>query len=70
MGMLFASLGSSILQFLFLTLQGIMSIAIHVFMICVQINHLYDFHFNLALWQMVKITYNCIFYFKVVLNCK
>jgi hypothetical protein len=47
-----------------------MSIAIHLFMICVQINHFYDCHFNLVLWHMVKITYNCKFYFKVVLNCK
>lgn len=68
MGMLFASLGSSNLQFLSLILEGIMSIVIHVFTICVQINHFYDCHFNLGLWHMVKVTYNCIF--KMVLNCK
>jgi hypothetical protein len=70
MGMLFAFLGSSILQFLSLTMQGIMSIAIHVLTICVQINDFYDCHFNLALWHMVKIIYNHMSYFKVVLNCK
>jgi len=51
------------------SLQGILSIPTHAFLVCVQINYFCNYKCECPLWHLVKMICSCINNYKVVCSC-